>query len=92
MLRTISTHQDAVQTALSSHGALALDIANDASADLSFIQLIESARIFAGTTGRQFVLSKPASGSLLQLLDRAGFLEDMSADDRRFWLHEGVTQ
>ncbi len=91
-LRAITTHQETLQAALTSNNALELDLDEDVQADLSFIQLIESARIYAGTAGRKLVLSKPATGSLLDVLDRAGFLEDMSADDRLFWLHQGVAQ
>ncbi|WP_367318032.1 STAS domain-containing protein [Rhizobium sp. SSA_523] len=90
-LRSISAHQERLLSALSQHGLVELDLAGDAQFDLSFLQLLESARIYAGTAGRVVRLSRAADGSLLDLLDRAGFLSAMTAQDRHFWLHEGVT-
>jgi hypothetical protein len=60
--------------------------------DISFIQMIEAARIHAGTAGKSIALAQPATGALLETLRRGGFLEGMSADDAKFWLHQGVNQ
>lgn len=90
-VRFIGSHQDALLGALVGHAAVELSLSPDAACDLSFLQLLEAARIYAGTAGRDLRLSRPADGSLLDLLQRSGFLSAMTAEDRRFWLHEGVT-
>ena len=77
---------------IDAHEAATLALADDVQVDISFIQLIEAARIYAGTAGRQVALSQPATGALLDVLRRSGFLEDMSAEDAKFWLHQGENQ
>lgn len=69
-----------------------IKLADDAQIDISFIQMIEAARIYAGVAGKRVVLAEPASGPLLDVLRRSGFLEDMSAEDAKFWLHQGDIQ
>jgi hypothetical protein len=54
--------------------------------------MVEAARVYAGTAGKRIALSQPASGPLLETLRRSGFLEGMSADDAKFWLHQGDIQ
>ena len=63
-----------------------IDAADAAEVDLSFVQLIEAARISAAQTGRELVLAAPAAGSLRSALERAGFLQP--PDRRAFWLQE----
>lgn len=67
-------------------------LADDCQVDLSFIQLVEAARIYAGTAGKNIALAAPASGALFDVLKRGGILEGMSADDAKFWLHQGGLQ
>ena len=67
-------------------------LADDCQADISFIQLVEAARIYAGTAGKDLTLAQPAEGSVLDVLKRSGFLEGMSAEDAKFWLHQGGVQ
>ncbi|MGR9170903.1 STAS domain-containing protein [Rhizobium sp. KDH_Rht_773_N] len=68
-----------------------LSLPENAEADLSFLQLIEAARRQAKATGKTFTLSAPASGSLLRVLERAGFTEAFDQEDKKFWLHKEVT-
>ena len=91
-LRTITDHRASLVSALTGNSSVSLAIAEDAQIDLSFLQLVESARIYAATSGRQIALGKPASGTLRDLLERSGFLQDMSSEDANFWLHQGDVQ
>jgi hypothetical protein len=59
-------------------------VAENAVIDLTFVQLIESARRTARETGAAFALATPAAGQLRETLERGGFLA--SADDQEFWL------
>ncbi|MEZ2127977.1 MULTISPECIES: STAS domain-containing protein [unclassified Sinorhizobium] len=68
------------------------EIPGEADADLSFVQLIEATRKQAKASGKSVALSAPASGSVLRVLERGGFVEAFSAEDARFWLHQEVTQ
>jgi hypothetical protein len=77
--------------ALAAADAVQLSIAADAEADLSFVQMIEVARIDAARQRKQLRLSAPASGQVLQTLQRAGLTTGMSAESREFWLHEKET-
>jgi hypothetical protein len=60
--------------------------------DVVGVQLIQSARHYATQHGKQIRLSSPASGPLLEMLQLGGFLDGLSKDDRRFWLHDGGLQ
>ncbi|ACI56533.1 hypothetical protein GGI64_003928 [Rhizobium leguminosarum] len=74
------------------HGkdTIVVSISESAEADLSFIQLIESARRQAKADGKTFKLSMPARGSVLKVLERAGFIETFDQEDASFWLHKEV--
>jgi hypothetical protein len=54
--------------------------------DLTFVQLLESARRKAGENGIGLSLNTPAAGSLLEVLRRGGFLDDETSDRAQFWL------
>ncbi|AIC28887.1 MULTISPECIES: STAS domain-containing protein [Rhizobium] len=69
---------------------IVVNIPESAEADLSFIQLIESSRRQAKADGKTFKLSTPARGSVLKVLERAGFIESFDHEDSKFWLHKGV--
>ncbi|MCW2275805.1 STAS domain-containing protein [Rhodoblastus acidophilus] len=68
--------------------ALNLVIDDDSFVDLSFVQLITSARQYAKDHGKTISLARPAAGTLRRVLERAGFLTDSPSDTVRFWLHE----
>jgi len=72
--------------------SILISIPDGAEADLSFIQLIESARIQAKSSGTHVLMSKPAEGSVLSVLKRGGFSETFSPEDKKFWLHEEAIQ
>jgi MFS superfamily sulfate permease-like transporter len=91
-LRTVDAHHAAILSALTGNTSVSIDFDDDVQIDLSFLQLIESARIYADTAGRTISIAKPASGQLHDILDRSGFLQTMSPKDARFWLHKGDDQ
>jgi hypothetical protein len=61
---------------------------DDAEADLSFVQLIESTRLLAAIKRRDISTRAPAGGCVLSLLERAGLTTDMAPESRAFWFHE----
>lgn len=79
-------------TALSGTKPVVIDLGCEPEVDLSFIQLVESARLYAAAHGKALTLAQPASGSLLDVLERAGFIETASHEDALFWLHKGSVQ
>lgn len=70
------------------HDGFDLELTPDSAADLSAVQLILAARKFAAEQHKQFMLKKPASGPLRDVLEQAGFVAKDAADSRKFWLHE----
>ncbi|MBW8298247.1 MAG: STAS domain-containing protein [Hydrogenophaga sp.] len=91
-IRNISQLHPEILTALSGTKPVVLDLAGELEVDLSFVQLVESARLYAGAHGKALTLAQPASGSLLDVLERAGFIETASHEDALFWLHKGSVQ
>lgn len=91
-VRSAGDVKDLILLSLSGHPSTELDIADGATVDLSFVQLVEAARLHADRSGKHLSLAKAADGALLGVLDRGGFLDGMSAPDQQFWLHQGETQ
>ena len=91
-------HECAIQDIQALHGLIleafarsdhvCLAVPEDAAVDLSFIQLIESARRHAGRQGRTIRLARPAGRNVRRVLERGGFLSRSAPDAFRFWLHE----
>jgi hypothetical protein len=91
-VRAITIVQQEMQQFLDKTASATIDIDDDCQVDISFIQLMEAARLYAGTAGKHIALARPASGPTLDVLKRSGFLEGMSAEDLKFWLHQGGIQ
>jgi hypothetical protein len=91
-VRAITSAREDMLAFIDTHQAATIALADDVQVDISFIQMIEAARIYAGTAGKRIALSQPASGALLETLRRSGFLEGMSIEDSKFWLHQGKIQ
>ena len=91
-VRAINSAREDMLKFIDTHEVATIELADDVQIDISFIQLIEAARIYADTAGKQIMLAQPASGALLETLRRSGFLEGMSDDDAQFWLHQGKIQ
>ena len=63
-------------------------IQDDASVDLSFVQMITAAQHYAQSHGKTIRLARPAAGNVRRVLERAGYLSRSAPDAVRFWLHE----
>jgi hypothetical protein len=87
-IRTIGDAHVRLRDALQAGAPVLARIDPDANADLTFVQLIESARRSAAEADVAFALAAPAAGPLLETLNRGGFVE--TAGQRAFWLeHSG---
>ncbi|MFN7008688.1 MAG: STAS domain-containing protein [Allorhizobium sp.] len=91
-IRNISDLLPEISAALSGPKPVAIKLADTLEVDLSFVQLIESARLSARANGKTLSLAQPASGPLLEVLQRGGFIESASDEDAQFWLHKGSVQ
>lgn len=89
-IRSANEYYNSILPALQDSESVELDLSGCGEADLSFVQIVESARLYARTSGKTIHLSSPADGAVLEVLRRAGFLDDMTAADARFWLHQEV--
>lgn len=90
-IRSVSELYSNIIDKFRNNNTITLNLPENAEADLSFLQLIEAARRQAKAAGKTFSLSAPASGSLLKVLERAGFTEAFDEEDKKFWLHKEVT-
>jgi hypothetical protein len=91
-IRNVSEIHANIIDALKSNSSIVIEISESAEADMSFIQLIESARRQAKALNKSIALSSPARGRVLKVLERAGFIEAFDRDDANFWLHKEVKQ
>ncbi|MBO9559375.1 MAG: STAS domain-containing protein [Caulobacter sp.] len=87
----ISQARDELGAALRQNGPVVVDIVGVGEIDLTFVQLLESARRKAAETGRELRLRHPADGAVLEVLRRGGFLDDEISERANFWL-QGATQ
>jgi hypothetical protein len=83
-IRGITGAYETLSLALGSGSEVLASVPEDSMVDLTFVQLVESARRSARDNGHGFALTAPASGVLLETLRRGGFLA--GADNREFWL------
>ncbi len=89
-IRNISEIHNEIYSVFTTANGVALDTAACTEADLSLVQLIESARLYARASGKTFRLAAPPGPAVEAVLRRAGFLEKAAEEDRRFWFNEGV--
>jgi hypothetical protein len=90
-ISNIGAARDLIDAALSLDCPVVLDIASVEETDLTFIQLVESARRKAVGAGQDFTLRHPAGGAVLEVLRRGGFLDDDTSERATFWL-QGTVQ
>jgi len=90
-ISNIAAARDDLDAALRQDGPIIVEIDAVDETDLTFIQLIESARRKAVETGRDFRLCHPAGGAVLEVLRRGGFLDDETSERAKFWL-QGTAQ
>jgi hypothetical protein len=89
-IRSINDQHQNLMAKIDDCQSLLLNVPQNAEIDVSFLQLIESARLYAASLGKNFSLDRPADHALLDILSRAGWLSDTNDEIRKFWLHEGV--
>lgn len=87
-VREICVAHTVLLDALAEQDELILDVPEGAAIDLSFVQLVQSARLQAKASDKNIRLSKGADDGLRNVLERAGFLTNMRPEDAQFWLHE----
>jgi anti-anti-sigma regulatory factor len=90
-VRSIAAAHEKLLRAFENGGDVVCDLAGLGAADLTLVQLIESARRAAQCDGRAFSLAAPVSGALHEILRRGGFLDAEAASHRAFWLHQTGT-
>jgi hypothetical protein len=90
-IRNINGIYTKIQDALVEKRHIALAISESSAADLSFVQLIESARLHAQDLGKSISLTQPASANIRRVLERGGFLSRPAPETLQFWLHEERT-
>jgi hypothetical protein len=84
-LQQMTTVRDGLIAAFEAGDDIELSLAADAQTDLSFVQLVESARKLAVKKGIRLTMAAPATGELAQTLQRGGFL-DAGTSSAAFWL------
>jgi ABC-type transporter Mla MlaB component len=89
-IRNIPSAYTRVLDFISSNDVICVDVDRDLDVDASGLQLLASAHAFAVQNGKQIRLAKPADGKLLDVLERAGFLEAVADEQRNFWLSQGA--
>jgi ABC-type transporter Mla MlaB component len=85
-IRSIDNSFMKIKQAAGDGASVEIDCADIVDIDLTFLQLIESARRSAAETGAKIRLSRPADGIILETLQRGGFLNDPADERSRFWL------
>jgi anti-anti-sigma regulatory factor len=86
-VRSAGVFRQALLDGLEADDQIDLDLAEVTDVDLSFIQMLHAARETARRSGKAVRLCQPASGAVVALLDRAGFLTAPTPDDLDFWFH-----
>jgi anti-anti-sigma regulatory factor len=85
-IRSIDNSFTKVKQAVADGASIEIDLTDVIDIDLTFLQLIESARRSASQAGAGIRLSQPAEGIILETLKRGGFLNDPADERARFWL------
>lgn len=85
-IRNISDAHENLSRAFAEAADILVDTSSISEVDVAFVQLIEAARKTAGAEQKQISMKVPASGALLDVLKRGGFLE--TQNDVSFWLCE----
>lgn len=86
-IRHAAPIKQALADGLRAQPVLQLSLNPDAAVDLSFLQLVASARAHAKMAGGELSFAEPAGPKLRDVLGRAGFIEGAPAEDLKFWLH-----
>ncbi len=84
-VRSIEEAHEKIKRAAAPAG-LEVNLSGVTDIDLTFVQLIESARRSAAESGGSLRLSQPATGYVLETLQRGGFLSDPPDERTLFWM------
>ncbi len=85
---SFQTLEEAFAGTMGTGRSLAIDLGQVADADVTLVQLLESARRTAALSGVPLRLCAPAQGAVLQTLERGGFLTDPPDARTLFWRGE----
>ena len=88
-VRSIQPAHRALKEGLEASQSLVVELPETTDADASFVQLMESARIYAEQKGKTLKLLQPAGDFLRDVLTRAGFTDSLTPERARFWFHQG---
>ena len=91
-IKNILEVHNIISANISSQKSLTIHIPDDSDVDLSFVQLIEAARIRAKSSGVGLNLAEAANDRLRDVLDRSGFAAGFSEEDEKFWFHGKARQ
>jgi len=91
-LARVDTLRERLLGALAEADHVTLDLSELATADLSFVQLIEAARIQAEREGKTIALAAPAPDAVARIVTASGMLWDERPADLQFWFHKEVGQ
>ena len=91
-IKTIFDIHNIILDKLSMNKGLTIHVPEDSEVDLSFVQLIESARIRAKSSGVNFSLAERANAQVRSVLERSGFAAGFSEEDEKFWFHGKAQQ
>jgi anti-anti-sigma regulatory factor len=89
-IRNVKDIHGELLTNFKNNKAVEIDLSACEDADLSLVQLIESARKSAAAQSKDVRLTKPAGDIVRAILDRAGLSQSFTDDDAKFWLHQEV--
>lgn len=88
-IRDVPRIQARMRDALTGHHSVMIDCAAATEIDLSFIQLVLSARKSAAAAGKSVSFIPPERDVLAEVLERAG-LTGPQCDDQHFWFNKVV--
>lgn len=91
-IRQVSEACARLREAVLAGGDIDLDVSEVTACDLTFIQLVESARRSCASLGARLALTAPAAGPLRDVLERGGFIEGADAERLNFWTHAGAAR
>ncbi|MBU3078048.1 STAS domain-containing protein [Sphingomonas quercus] len=91
-VRSVAEFGQQLATAIEGRSDVALNVDALQELDLSFVQIVLSARTHVEREGGVLRLARPANPAVAALLRRAGFLAAPDPADIEFWFHGELPQ
>ncbi len=88
-VRTAEIVHSKLRQAINEHPLIKLDCRDATDVDLTFVQLLLSARLSAERSGKTVTLAARPDGPLSDALTRAGFQITAEPDETGFWFRGG---